>query len=761
MRPTFLIFLTLSLLTYFSTYGQTPGTLFRNYKLPGLPDNKYDEILITNNDQVFVSCSEFSFLFITGGNVGSFTTGLDNQDYGIKNLESVFAGTPIKTITDWRQGNIFFATANNQVTYFRINGDELEYCDIPPFYFPVKGDTPKEITELWLDSESNLFIGVTDGAFYMVAKAGDKSTLDRKTYQIGRAGDSSMVILKGELPVKKIVTGAGTGVYSFSENRTNKNIIWIGSSRGLLQYNKTTGDLGNVLPSDSALTVTHIETFANGDIWFSTLEKGMGVYHQLNKTVQYFPDPKKLTQADALYPVRDFCIKSKSDFFVAVKDSLPAIFNINDGTYKFIDDPQFELSKNNTTDIRVDSKGNFYFIKGDLLYSANVNDNPEWMGSDTTGISYKPIIYGVTDLKKREITNFLTNPELLEKLKLKYDDNSIIIYLTTDYLSKNKKTQFAFRLDGDINNWVEMPSFVSNNDTSSLVELPNIKPGKYVFRAKVRIGDGDWSKEEARMEIIITAPYWATWWFWAAIVAGISLIIFTVFKLRVRAVRQTERLKARYQKELLELEAKALRAQMNPHFVFNCLNSIKALMQQNQNEKGVTYLTTFSKLIRTLFNNADKKEITLFDEIETCKFYLQLESLRFDEKFSYSVESDGIDLKSIYVPALIVQPFIENAIWHGIIPKGSGGKVALSVAQQNGDVQIIIEDDGIGRELSQQNKSASGLAHQSKGVNLTQSRLKLDSLLQQRKASIETIDKKDSDGKATGTKVTITLKEEA
>ena len=121
---------------------------------------------------------------------------------------------------------------------------------------------------------------------------------------------------------------------------------------------------------------------------------------------------------------------------------------------------------------------------------------------------------------------------------------------------------------------------------------------------------------------------------------------------------------------------------------------------------------------------------------------------------------ENIDLKSVQVPALIIQPLIENAIWHGIVPRGTGGKVVLSVLKDNGAVQVIIEDDGIGREASQQNKSTSGIAHQSKGVNLTQSRLKLDSLLQQRKASIKTIDKKDETGKATGTRVIISISEE-
>jgi len=229
----------------------------------------------------------------------------------------------------------------------------------------------------------------------------------------------------------------------------------------------------------------------------------------------------------------------------------------------------------------------------------------------------------------------------------------------------------------------------------------------------------------------------------------------------MKRIRKEEKEKAGIKIQMLELEAHALRAQMNPHFVFNCLNSIKSLIQQHEEEKSITYLTTFSKLIRTLFNNADKKEISLYDEIETCKLYLQLEAMRFDTKFSYTVNVDeNIDLKSIQIPALIVQPFIENAIWHGIMPRSNGGHISLNVVKGSSMVEIIVDDNGIGREISLQNKSASNIAHQSKGVNLTQSRLELNNLLQQRQAKLENIDKKDENGEATGTMVIIKIKEE-
>jgi anti-sigma regulatory factor (Ser/Thr protein kinase) len=229
----------------------------------------------------------------------------------------------------------------------------------------------------------------------------------------------------------------------------------------------------------------------------------------------------------------------------------------------------------------------------------------------------------------------------------------------------------------------------------------------------------------------------------------------------VQNVRKKDKAKIEMQYKIFELEAFALRATMNPHFIYNCLNSIKSLIQQNENEKSVTYLTTFSKLIRTLLNNADKKEISLFDEIETCKLYLQLEKMRFDSRFSYAVNVENyIDLKSIQVPALIVQPFIENAIWHGIMARDTGGHVLLNVFKKNDMIEVVVEDDGIGREASQQNKSTSGLAHQSRGISLTLSRLELNNQLLQRQAKLQIIDKKDENGMAKGTTVIVKLKEE-
>jgi LytS/YehU family sensor histidine kinase len=244
------------------------------------------------------------------------------------------------------------------------------------------------------------------------------------------------------------------------------------------------------------------------------------------------------------------------------------------------------------------------------------------------------------------------------------------------------------------------------------------------------------------------------------IAISVIIIVWLLVMWRTGAVRKKEQIRSIHEKELLELEAKALRAQMNPHFIFNCMNSLKALIQQKDEDKAVSYLTTFSKLIRTIFQNSDNREISLYDEIETCRLYAQLESMRFGNKLNCHFNIDEtIDLKSRHVPALIVQPFIENAIWHGIMPKEEGGDVNILVKKEGEYICCIVDDNGIGRELSLKNKFKSDSSvHQSKGVYLTQSRLDLDNLLNERNASLEIYDKKTREGASSGTTVILKFK---
>lgn len=340
-----------------------------------------------------------------------------------------------------------------------------------------------------------------------------------------------------------------------------------------------------------------------------------------------------------------------------------------------------------------------------------------------------------------------------ETIHLKYFQNNLHFSFSATNFFFPERIEYAYQLTGIDKEWKY------TNTLNRKIIYTNLWPGKYIFQLKAQIQGGNWQAETVEYTIVIQPAFWQTSWFKFLCILIAIVFIFYLGGKRIQSIRKREQQRIKQEKRLLELEAKALRAQMNPHFVFNSLNSIKSLIIKNENDKAAEYLTTFSKLIRTLFQNSDKREVSLHDELETCKLYTQIEKMRFGDKVDFLFEVDeNIDLKDIKIPALILQPVIENAIWHGLVPKENGGKVIVSVKEKNGLVECIIDDNGIGRGLSRQYKSEYECTHESKGIGLTKSRLELDKLLNDREDTIRIIDKTDQYNKGEGTTVIITFK---
>jgi hypothetical protein len=179
--------------------------------------------------------------------------------------------------------------------------------------------------------------------------------------------------------------------------------------------------------------------------------------------------------------------------------------------------------------------------------------------------------------------------------------------------------------------------------------------------------------------------------------------------------------KSKEQKKLAVLEQKALRSQMNPHFIFNSLNSIQRLYVEGNLDKANDHVADFGKLLRMILDNSGRSQISLADELEALKLYLDLEQMRTDDQISYSIEVDSnIDQNSSKVPPLIIQPFVENAIWHGILPKNEKGKVDVRISRTDSGLLCVITDDGIGIEESLKSKSQT---HESKAMKITSERL--------------------------------------
>lgn len=213
--------------------------------------------------------------------------------------------------------------------------------------------------------------------------------------------------------------------------------------------------------------------------------------------------------------------------------------------------------------------------------------------------------------------------------------------------------------------------------------------------------------------------------------AGLLVLLVSQYRKRLAreqelAEQQEQLNRSQYQARLGELEMKALQAQMNPHFVFNCLNSINHLITQNRGTEASRYLTRFSKLLRMALEYSDEPTISLNEELEMLEMYLQLESLRFKEQFSYDIHiDDTVNPHDTHLPAMFMQPFVENAIWHGLLPKEGPGHVQIDVTRDAEFLHCTIEDNGIGRSAAKRQQPASMPAHKSMGMDLATERLAL------------------------------------
>jgi LytS/YehU family sensor histidine kinase len=207
---------------------------------------------------------------------------------------------------------------------------------------------------------------------------------------------------------------------------------------------------------------------------------------------------------------------------------------------------------------------------------------------------------------------------------------------------------------------------------------------------------------------------------------------------------------------MAELEMKALRAQMNPHFVFNSLSSIQESIITGKTEAASKYLSKFSKLIRLILENSGKQFIPVKTEIDLLTLYLELESFRF-ENFTYTFSIDpGIDANATMMPNMVIQPFVENALKHGLSKKASDKHLKIDIRLEEGRLFAIVEDNGVGRARAAATKSAAHPDHHSMGIHITEERLRL--LGQQGEATAaEITDLFDAQGNATGTLVKVNL----
>ncbi len=327
-----------------------------------------------------------------------------------------------------------------------------------------------------------------------------------------------------------------------------------------------------------------------------------------------------------------------------------------------------------------------------------------------------------------------------------HDENNLRLYIDCISFKSMFSPKYFYRLKGFDD--------TLKNSSSEFLEYTNLKPGSYTLELYSINNNGAVSRDAASFPFTIRIPWWSAWWFVLLEIAAAIAAVVLIIRVRVRQVTAREEEKARVSQALMEHQMTALRAQMNPHFIFNAINSIQNFILKERTQQAYDYLAKFSKLIRTVLNNSKESLVTLEQELDTLKMYAELEQLRFENKFDFSVEVDKqIDVSEVKVPTMLIQPFVENAIWHGIMPlEGKRqGKVKVTIIPVSDQLKITIEDNGIGRDPSVKKDPS----HMSMGMMITGQRLKLLKRAEKDESWIIIEDLRDASGNPCGTSVNI------
>jgi anti-sigma regulatory factor (Ser/Thr protein kinase) len=414
------------------------------------------------------------------------------------------------------------------------------------------------------------------------------------------------------------------------------------------------------------------------------------------------------------------------------------------GTNKGLNKIQYQLNADATLGFY-----NTSFGLSDGLIGEQVNDiqiyHDTVYAATSGGISFLPtnLHLPITD-----ITTFITRVSIhgrdtlvLKDYTLPYDKNDISIDFSGADLT-GYYPLFEYRTNEG--NWLKTDK---NN-----IEL-SLAPGNYKIQIRGLKRDGTPSSQSETISVYIKTPFWKNGIFWTVVVLALFIISFFILETRNRQKRKAEVEKVITEKKLTELEMQALKAQINPHFVFNCLNSIKGFIFDKDFAQADRYLDKFSDLMRSTIDNSDAAIISLQNEMSYLDNYLQLEKLRFEDKFDYRIAvNDNIDKEKCFVPAMLLQPYVENAIRHGMrFLENKKGQINITAAKTGNFLVCEIEDNGIGREKAAELKSKRHIEYQSRGMNISKRRAELYKIEQ------NVTDKKDEQGNATGTTITVKI----
>ncbi|MBL0145867.1 MAG: histidine kinase [Chitinophagaceae bacterium] len=490
-----------------------------------------------------------------------------------------------------------------------------------------------------------------------------------------------------------------------------KQNVWFTSSNGIYEYNQKenkytlhTPPVSNDVAAMGASN--YIAEDLNGHIWIATINNGIyEMYYENRKQIW-----KNYTKNSGIGLSTDYCQKIKLN----PGDSTLWLSTLS-GILKFDPNNRKVLSWFSMQNGLAQEGGGYSFNifsnkqLAVLFYGAlNLLDLKTYVQNNS-----KPHV-ALNSIKVLNEEVYFSLDSTKPVLHLQHNQNYLQFEFAALVYNNGNKNQYAYMLEGLDKEWIY-------TGQKNIASYSGLNPGSYVFKVKAANSDGLWG-DETVVKIIIKSPIYKRGWFILLSLLLFSSLIYGWNKYRVNQTKKEEHLKASFQQQIAATEMKALRAQMNPHFIFNSLNSIQKYILQNDHFAASQYLTKFSRLIRLILDHSNQNTILLSGELDLLRLYIEMESLRFDNSFTYTIHvEDNINTETVLIPSMLIQPYVENAIWHGLLHKEDKGHLVLHFSlSKSGSLNVIIEDNGVGREKATQLKSKQVLKKKSYGMQITE-----------------------------------------
>ncbi|MGB3607642.1 histidine kinase, partial [Psychroserpens sp.] len=505
------------------------------------------------------------------------------------------------------------------------------------------------------------------------------------------------------------------------------NSIYIGAVEGLFMFDEHFEQSEITFKTRSILAVSISET-QDKTIWVSTFNNG--VFGIKDGRVAHHYDLQ-----NGLLSNKISCIKADGNTLWIATEKGVQLLDVSQSTFRNLT-KQNGIPTYRISDIEI--------MGNQILFASNVG--LFGLNKDKAFRNFQP--------KPIYFTNVTVNDssyQIKDQYTFRYNENQIEFSFNTNGLQSNINTRYEYRLLNMDTIWKRTNELVN---TVSYNSLPN---GNYTFQVK-SIPNG---KAIKSIQFSISKPFWKRWWFYLLVAISSSVLIYTIFTLKIRKLKQkqTEVLqKELLNKRLVFSQLENLRSQMNPHFIFNALNSIQEYIVLNEKDLASSYLIKFSRLIRIYLDHSREDNVLLSEEIKALEIYLELEKNRFEDLLDYTITVfEDIKTQSIKIPSLFVQPYVENALKHGLLhkPKDRQLTVVFKLNETKDALVCSIEDNGIGIKASMKINASRYPHHRSFATSANEKRVELLNTNRARKITVDTVDL--ALAKATGTRVVITI----